>query len=197
MSNTKTKCKIAQVLPAGTLALIEQQPENEVNRALVLQKMKIPIPDELKTYSEIKDWIEATFDPGPDIDPDATAFPDITVTQELDESGTCNFERHLTLNYPYGVGNRDMERWLQQTLEDNPDAKYPDIIRDVKENILSSYTSDDFQSSDAVESQLSISDIDDSDWANYRASLSDHQVAVLTTRVAAWLRANHPGQFGL
>jgi hypothetical protein len=119
------------------------------------------------------------------------------VTQELDESGNCRYGRRLTLNYPCGVSNGEMERWLQETLDNNPNAQYQHIIEDVKEAILSKRSSDDFDSSDAMESQLSIGDIDDTDWSNYRAIISDHQAAALATRVAAWLRANHPGQVGL
>jgi hypothetical protein len=56
-------CTINRVLPSGVIALIRQHPENEVFRTIVLTHTKIPIPDECKTYEQIKDWIESNIDP--------------------------------------------------------------------------------------------------------------------------------------
>ena len=56
-------CAIADVLTPQTLRMIGACPTNEVARTLVLAAVRKPIPDEAKTFEQIKDWIETNVSP--------------------------------------------------------------------------------------------------------------------------------------
>lgn len=59
----KRKCKIEDVLPASVLQLVKSAPQNETIRNVLLAHLKIPVPPELKTFNDIKDWVEFNIDP--------------------------------------------------------------------------------------------------------------------------------------
>ena len=55
-------CLIKNVLPMMVIRMLEMQPENPTFRALALSHLAIPIPNNKKTWAEVKDWIETNID---------------------------------------------------------------------------------------------------------------------------------------
>lgn len=53
-------CMIEQALPSSVVQLVKAAPHNDTVRSVMLAHLKQPVPDELKTFEDIKEWIETT-----------------------------------------------------------------------------------------------------------------------------------------
>ncbi len=58
------KCEIGQALPATLIAGMKLAPANPTYRGLILRETGVMPPDTLKTFEELKDWIEWNVEPG-------------------------------------------------------------------------------------------------------------------------------------
>jgi hypothetical protein len=92
------KCQIEKVLQPTVLELLKLAPANPVARAHALNNLKRALPDECKTFDEIKAWVELNCEPKSPISPATapstrrrnTAF-EIEVSSSEIESGTASY----------------------------------------------------------------------------------------------------------
>jgi hypothetical protein len=92
----KRKCEIAQMLPVGVLQLLASAPHNETVRHVLLAHLKRSVPEELKTYKDIQDWIEFNFDPPSVPIGKQKAVPgqnviEVLVVAHVEETGSCSY----------------------------------------------------------------------------------------------------------
>jgi hypothetical protein len=130
--------------------LLMTAPQNDTIRAVVLAHLKQPIPIELRTYQEIRDWIENTIEPkgtkkpkvvGANVEVGPTAanaanrvLVRIRGTQRA--FGTCTYHEDLEGNGDYRISREDL-RSLATDAEDADDfwANLRDSMNDWDEHI--------------------------------------------------------------
>jgi hypothetical protein len=109
-------CMIEIALPASVIQLIKAAPHNDTVRAVILAHLKIPVPDECKTFEDIKEWIETTVViPMPSKSkkggPSNASIVEIPIQATDTEHGRCNYSigRNGSGNYQLSVQRfRDM-----------------------------------------------------------------------------------------
>lgn len=103
------KCHIRTVLGAAMVESLRVAPEHAGLRAQVLAKIKVPLPDEAKTFEQIKDWIETNIDPNAIPKPPAPPTPArpvsnlIIVDVDCHASGTCRFDGRMSGQGQYAL----------------------------------------------------------------------------------------------
>jgi hypothetical protein len=113
----KRKCEIAQVLPASVIQLVVAAPHNETVRSVLLAHLKQSVPEELKTFNDIKDWIEFNIEvPKAPTPPKNEAIQVLISASEL-ERGTCRYERTLK-----GEGMQGIRRLLILEIAEESDG---------------------------------------------------------------------------
>ncbi len=85
------KCKIEQVLSANIIDLIRAAPHNDTARAVVLARLKQPIPAEHKTFEAIKEWIETTIEFNQPKAPKADSRIEIPINGSDTEHGRARY----------------------------------------------------------------------------------------------------------
>lgn len=120
----KKTCKIEQVLSSQTIKLLQTAPENEVNRTLALAVLKKPLPNEAKTFEQIKEWVEANFKPlkyDPNtLTPKASA-PALLASyayRQVDH-GTCKYSRTMARTGRYSLSTEDIDTLIAEANEDD------------------------------------------------------------------------------
>ena len=111
----KRKCELKQVLPAGVIQLLASAPHNETVRNVLLAHLKVPVPEELKSYKDIQDWIEFNIEPpsAPLVKgsppPGRTAdLVEVLVDAIEIELGSCNYSRDVSGRGNVGVSREDI-----------------------------------------------------------------------------------------
>lgn len=158
----KRKCKITQVLPVGVLQLLASAPHNETVRNVLLAHLKQSVPEELKTYTDIQDWIEFNIDPPNVLIAKIKTAPgradelvQVLVVADEREHGSCCYHRDLTGRGTVGISREDI---LEAAAESDEWEEFVNNIRgrwndsDVRDRInlepLASSTSYDSHESD-------------------------------------------------
>lgn len=98
------KCAIGEVLGPQLLAMITSNPESPQFRAMLLQRLLVPVPDECRTIKQVTDWIEFNIDPlsirtSPQINHSTIRAPAqregnslaLRITTSEEEYGTCHY----------------------------------------------------------------------------------------------------------
>ena len=63
LAEPNKKSEITQVLPSSLIEALQSAPLNEVIRTQVHARTLVPIPEDRKTFEEIKQWIEINVEP--------------------------------------------------------------------------------------------------------------------------------------
>lgn len=107
----KRKCELKQVLPVGVIALLASAPHNETVRNVLLAHLKVPVPEELKSYKDIQDWIEFNIEP-PKVPLPTLRFPtrrgeevQVMIIATDREHGSCSYHEDVS-----GRGNMPISR---------------------------------------------------------------------------------------
>lgn len=114
-------CKIEQALPVSVIQLVVAAPHNDTVRAVILAHLKIPVPDECKTYPDIKEWIETTIvretpkkkgaPPTPPVD---EGFAEIPISGSDVEHGRCSYSIHRSGRGPYKLSVVRFRRLVEE-----------------------------------------------------------------------------------
>lgn len=120
----KKTCKIEQVLSNQTITLLKTAPENDVNRTLALAVLKKPLPEEAKTFEQIKEWVEANFKPlkyDPNtLTPKASAPALLaSYTYRQTDHGTCKYSRTMARTGRYSLSTEDIDTLIAEANEDD------------------------------------------------------------------------------
>ena len=105
-------CLIEDVLSPSVIAMAKQAPTNEVVRSHVLASIKKPLPDTVKTFDEIKDWIEFNIvKPNrPSLFGDPPGRVTATVRRTHTEVGNCRYyDRRSSGECEYTLNDSDIE----------------------------------------------------------------------------------------
>lgn len=169
------KCHMRTVISSNLIASLKVAPDNPSLRAHVLAVVKQPLPPEVKTFEQIKDWIEINIDPAVVGNAlprgnDALAF-EIAVSVEREVRGRLFFRgtRHGRGNYRvtdgvllekarYAVRNgltmadllENIGDYLRRMAGENlPDLSYPELYTEEDGDWESTDTRFDDDSEDA------------------------------------------------
>lgn len=104
------KCLIANMVPAHTLKLLKKAPQNEAIRALVMARIKRAIPDEVKKFDDIVEWIEGNIDQAAlSLEPikKSGPAPDFycDVRYSYREYGRCNYSQRMRNRVDYSMSS--------------------------------------------------------------------------------------------
>jgi hypothetical protein len=99
----KRKCELKDVLPQGVIQLLASAPHNETVRNVLLAHLKVPVPEELKSYKDIQDWIEFNIEPpkalaakgGVPIPASRAEVVAVAIALDDREHGTCSYSRDM------------------------------------------------------------------------------------------------------
>ena len=105
-------CAIADVLTPQTLRMIGACPTNEVARTLVLAAVRKPIPDEAKTFEQIKDWIETNVSPVAKVE--SVKGIQVAVRTWERVSGHCSYTEERTGESDYTLTPEDIHDCIQR-----------------------------------------------------------------------------------
>ena len=89
-------CRIEWLLPPSLIAMLKASPTNPVFRTQVLAALRVPIPDELESWTAIRKWIESTFDMRPLQAPPPPLVFQAQLRQE--QTGTTRIVRRYVAN---------------------------------------------------------------------------------------------------
>lgn len=143
------RSRIRDLLTPGVLHQLQEFPENVTIRAMVLSQILKPIPDELKTYEAIVEWIETNVQPrrGDDIpfnDPRpepqvlATTIAEqlrngrgitVNVQRSATEHGHCTYVSPVHGRGTYTISQDDVLDILTQAVDD--EADYDQIMNNL------------------------------------------------------------------
>lgn len=174
------KCQIDLILSKTVHELLKAAPDNEVTRAVVMSKIRQPIPTQLSGYDQIREWIELNVEQKqvkalPSAGGRNTAFS-IPITITGTERGSCNYQGTRRDSYDFEFSERTVlnEAENADTMED-----LADLLRThLDENVSNDGELDDISYEDYV-----VSDCDGND-IHVRESLEQN--------VAEYLHDNHP-----
>ena len=178
-------CAIADVLTPQTLRMIGACPTNEVARTLVLAAIRKPIPDEAKTFKQIKDWIETNVSPVAKVE--SVKGIEVTVRTWERVSGHCTYTEERSGEGTHTLTPEDINDCIQQVL--NEECGVETLMRRLG-TIAEEKASEDPAETDDDPNTIEYYNYEDTDTLD-----TDHTVVHSTAfkdAVLAFLRSNHP-----
>lgn len=167
-------CEIRDVLPPSVVELLGSAPHNDTVRAVILAHLRQPIPEDKRTFEEIRDWIETTI-PAPvkpqsrgwaPVDTGAPATPvnmiSFAISGSETETGKIFYEVLRSGRANYQISERDFLRMAadSESMSDLVELVTDEISEDWTETVeLDSYG--DFEYGSIVEGSQ---DYDNSEW---------------------------------
>lgn len=102
----KKTCDIKDMLPPSVAQMVKEFPLNETVRSVVCAHLKKPIPKELETFQQIRDWIETTF--SKDSPTATTGIVKMSVVGGDIEYGRCNYRVNRTSRGNFSITEADL-----------------------------------------------------------------------------------------
>lgn len=148
--NTETAVAVAAATPnklsqlgdwftPDVIRLLQMAPLNETVRGIVMAKVKSPVPVDLTTFDQIKDWIESKSLPKPEPEDDAESEPEgappdrrffVDVNFKESVSGKCDFYSTASAGCRYSFGVDDILEYLNR-----PDNTAQDIVEALNDHV--------------------------------------------------------------
>jgi hypothetical protein len=179
------KCKLEDWFHVNFVALMQATPENKLVRGHMMRILGVMPPAELKTFEQLKDWVETTMEnPArkPAV-PERRSIPEFEVDfrHTRTASGSCNYsmdeEGYGTAKVPLS----DIQDWIE-------DGKTVEEIAELIEQA----ESDDGVDFDTIGGSESYSDHGNNDWSNENIHRSEN-TASFERRLREYLATHDPG----
>ena len=176
------KCDIGLVLGKTIHELLQAAPDNEVTRAVVMSKIKQPIPPQLSEYAQIREWIEANIEQQvakpKALDGNRIAFRiPISITES--ESGTCSYRGTRTDSLDFEF----REHTILTVAEDC--ESFEELVSALRDHIIENASND--------------GDLEEIDYDDYDSSGGNgNEIFFRETMeevVTEYLRDNHPDEY--
>lgn len=188
------KCDLDKVVQKELIALLKQAPLNPHVRTLIHAQILKPIPEEAKTFEEIKNWIELNIEPraaqtlaevlaqGRVDPPQGPEFHE-RITYSEQQWGNCHWSAEMSGTNTYSLS--------RQSLRDaaiEADGDWNGFCEQVEEELREQCN----------ENNPDLDPVDGYDHSDYDTNGSDDSSVDfqqgLRTRLAQWMRANLPEQ---
>lgn len=130
------KCTVDQVLNPTILGLLKTSPENEVVRTHVLSQIKVPLPDEAKTFEQIVDFVEFNIVPQPKpVAPPPRYAPGLEARVNYSERilGRISYRQNRTGHAVYNITRGSLMELVREAITN--DASFDSLVNGVKESL--------------------------------------------------------------